>query len=147
MAVCGWFRCCACRAWQTWTSVRSRAPAVSRIASTTPEATSVTAQQDTDSAQTGATVTVCLRSHTDDCSPGLILKALTQTHTHATGFVCVRVKPAKASEPVFASVCRCRRVCGCERRLRAHVPEQRRLLSVFLPPGFPPGRGPPVLHP
>lgn len=44
--------------------MESRAPAVSRIAPTTPEATSVTAQQDTDSAQTGVTVTVGLSSPT-----------------------------------------------------------------------------------
>lgn len=50
-----------------WTSVESRAPAVSRIAPTTPEATSVTARQDTGSAQTAVTATVrqVLRQHSD----------------------------------------------------------------------------------
>lgn len=41
-------------------SVESRAPAVSRTAPTTPEVTSATAQQDTDSTQTDVAVMVCL---------------------------------------------------------------------------------------
>lgn len=51
---------CDCCVWQTWTSVQSRAPAVSRTAPTTPGVTSVTAQRDTDSTQTDVAVMVCL---------------------------------------------------------------------------------------
>lgn len=40
--------------------MESRAPAVSRTAPTTPEVTSATAQQDTDSTQTDVAVMVCL---------------------------------------------------------------------------------------
>lgn len=66
--------------------MESRAPAVSRIAPTTPEATSVTARQDTGSAQTAVTATVrqVLRQHRDFC-PGMIWKASSQK-TRAAAF-------------------------------------------------------------
>lgn len=49
----------ACFVWQTLMSVESRAPAVSKIAPTTPEVMNATAQQDTGSTQTDVAVMVC----------------------------------------------------------------------------------------
>lgn len=52
-------------AWQTWTSAASGAPAAIRTAPTTPEVTSATARQDTDSTPTAAAVTAREIIHDD----------------------------------------------------------------------------------
>lgn len=49
--------------------------------------------------------------------------------------------------PLVSLLFRCRWVSGSEWRLWSYLPEQCRILSVFLPARFPPGRGPSVLHP
>lgn len=141
----------ACCVWQTWTSVESRAPAVSRTAPTTPEVTSATALQDTDSTQTAVAATVREAIHT---FLFLSLSCIHQRkHSHFFRYRYLIWELFGCFPPLFSVSdcvyvrCRCGRVSGCQRRLWSHVPEQRGFLSVFLSPGFPSGWGPTVLHP
>lgn len=123
--------------WQMWMSVESRAPAASRTAPTTLEVMNATALQDTDSTQMAVAVmvrSVWVRPCNTLTQPCTLLFE-SSCNTSQSVWVCV------------VSVFRCRWVSGWEWQLWSHMPEQRRLLSVFLPPRFPPGGGPAVLHP